>query len=37
MKNFKIVEIHLFYEVEKIIEGNFKTLFGSTLNEDGQD
>ena len=37
MKNFQIVEIHLFYEVEKIITGNFKTLFGSTLSEDGQD
>ena len=37
MKNFQIVEIHLFYEVEKIITGNFKTLFGSTLSKDGQD
>ena len=37
MKNFQIVEIHLFYEVEKIKAGNFKTLFGNTLSEDGQD
>ena len=37
MNNFKIFEIHLYYEVEKIIKGQSITLFGNTLNQDGQD
>ena len=37
LKSFEIIEIHLYYEVEKIIKGHFQTLFGKTLNEYGQD
>ena len=31
------VEIHLFYEVEEIIKGDFYTFFGSKLDDDGND
>lgn len=37
LKGLEIVEIHLFYEVEKIVNGEFNTLFGNKLSKYGQD
>ena len=37
LDNFKIVEIHLFYEVEKIIKGKPCQLFGNELSDEGKD
>ena len=37
LDNFGIVEIHLFYEVEKIIKGEPHQLFGNELSDEGKD
>lgn len=37
LNNFQIAEIHLFYEVEKIIKGKDIKLFGNELNDEGKD